>query len=139
VRILIATDGSPSAAEAVDYGLELAAEQQADVSFLHVLLGGSEAVEHRDSTSAADRDADDPLLRRARALAATRGVSASVTAVIGDPVSAIGHVAEAIDADLIVVGSRGLTAAAGSVSRGVLRVAGRPVVAVRGVHVGTSG
>src|SRR5688500_16628520 len=36
-NIVIATDGSPSAAEAVAVGLELAQEQGADVTFVHVL------------------------------------------------------------------------------------------------------
>ena len=35
-RVLIATDGSPSAQEAVDFGLELAAEQDAVVTFVLV-------------------------------------------------------------------------------------------------------
>ena len=35
-QILIATDGSPSAQEAVEVGLELAKEQGADVTFVHV-------------------------------------------------------------------------------------------------------
>ena len=36
-KILIATDGSPSAQEAVDVGIEMAVEQEADLVFLHVL------------------------------------------------------------------------------------------------------
>ena len=36
-RILIATDGSPSADEAVDFGLELAADQGATVTFVDVV------------------------------------------------------------------------------------------------------
>ena len=36
-QIVIATDGSPSAREAVDVGLELAKDQGADVTFVHVL------------------------------------------------------------------------------------------------------
>lgn len=35
-QIVIATDGSPSAQDAVDVGLELAKEQGADVTFVHV-------------------------------------------------------------------------------------------------------
>ena len=35
-QIVIATDGSPSATEAVEVGLELAREQGADVTFVHV-------------------------------------------------------------------------------------------------------
>ena len=35
-KILIATDGSTSSAEAVEFGVELAAEQKAKVVFVHV-------------------------------------------------------------------------------------------------------
>ena len=34
--IVIATDGSPSAHEAVEFGLDLAAEQKADAVLVHV-------------------------------------------------------------------------------------------------------
>src|SRR5438132_11069200 len=36
-EILIPTDGSPSADEAVEFGVELAAEQHARVTFMHVM------------------------------------------------------------------------------------------------------
>ena len=35
-KILIATDGSASSVEAIDFALELAAEESADVIFVHV-------------------------------------------------------------------------------------------------------
>src|ERR671936_2932778 len=56
-KILIATDGSASAREAVEFGLELAEEHAADVTFLHVVpvldrsfadgIGVPAAVPHR--------------------------------------------------------------------------------------------
>jgi nucleotide-binding universal stress UspA family protein len=59
----------------------------------------------------------------------------------GSPADEIVAYARSIDADLIVVGSRGRGAVAGallgSVSRGVLRQARRPVLVVRGVEVPT--
>ena len=45
-QILIATDGSPSAQEAVDVGLELAKEQGADVTFVHVTPCGGGSRRH---------------------------------------------------------------------------------------------
>ena len=134
MRILIATDGSPSAAEAVEYGLELAVELRAEISFLHVLPEqGSPEVRRAFN---AEVPAADDLLGQACALAAERGVCASTTTVSGDPGVVIGDVAEAIRADLIVLGSRGPNAADDSVSQEVLRAARRPVVSVRGVHCG---
>ena len=38
-KILIATDGSPSSAEAVEFGVELAEEHEAAVIFVHVAPG----------------------------------------------------------------------------------------------------
>ena len=56
-KILVATDGSPSSREAVEFGLELAEEHAADVTFLHVVpvldrsfadgIGVPAAVPHR--------------------------------------------------------------------------------------------
>ena len=72
-RILIATDGSPSAQEAVDFGLELAADQGAAVTFVHVVpvldvvpmsgFGMTGAVEHELT------EEDTGLLEQARAAA----------------------------------------------------------------------
>ena len=36
-RILVATDGSPSAMEAVAFGVELAAEHASELMFVHVV------------------------------------------------------------------------------------------------------
>ena len=55
-QILIATDGSPSAHDAIDVGLELAKEQGADVTFVHVAdpdqwtggRGGTVAIAHTE-------------------------------------------------------------------------------------------
>jgi nucleotide-binding universal stress UspA family protein len=63
-------------------------------------------------------------------------VKAHTRLLRGEPVDEIVAFADVIDADLIVVGSRGYGAFAsallGSVSRGILREARRPVLVVRG-------
>jgi len=144
-KILIATDGSASAQEAVELGLELAAEQGAEPVFIHVApaldalpvpgfgIGGPAAMPHELSED------DRAPLDRATELAAEKGLEAKTELVVGNPVHAIVNYADAIDADLIVVGSRGHGAIAsallGSVSRGVLHEAKRPVMVVRGSHV----
>ncbi len=78
-------------------------------------------------------------LEDALALAAERDVDAKAELLAGLPVDEIVACADSLDADLIVIGSRGrgafATALLGSISRGVLHEARRPVLVVRGAHV----
>ena len=140
-RVLIAIDGSASAQEAVDFGLELAAEQNAFATFVLVVpaldvvpVGGfglMGATVHRTT------EAELEPLERARRHAEEAGVAAHTRLLRGEPADEIVAFADVIDADLIVVGSRGhgafTSALLGSVSRGVLREARRPVLVVRGL------
>lgn len=138
-RILIATDGSPAAAEAVEVGLELASEQGADVTFVHVappdeFVGGrvgTHAVKHR-----VEIDESETALKDAADAAEQAGLSYALERIAGPTVETIVTLADSKDVDLIVVGSRGrgaVTAALlGSVSHGVLQHAKRPVLIVRG-------
>jgi nucleotide-binding universal stress UspA family protein len=138
-RILIATDGSASAQEAVDLGLELAREQHAAVTLVLAIPAvdvvpaggfGLTAVTSHDVTS----EETEPL-DRALELAEAAGVRAQTQLLRGDAVDEIVAYADTIDAELIVVGSRGhgtlASALLGSVSRGILHEARRPVLVVR--------
>jgi nucleotide-binding universal stress UspA family protein len=141
--ILIATDGSPSAREAVEFGLELAAEQGSTVTFVTVApsvdvvpMGGFGAV---GSVPHELSDNEELPLDEAHELAEQASVTAHQRLLQGDPADEIVAYADTLDADLIVVGSRGHGALAsallGSVSRGVLHEARRPVLVVRGTPV----
>jgi len=143
-RILIATDFSESAHEALEFGLDLAAEQDATAFIVHVApavdvmpyanLGYvGPAVPHEFSVD--DRES----LQEVAELAAEKDVEFEMVLRKGKPADEIVTYADTIDADLIVVGSRGHGAIAnaliGSVSRGVLHESRRPVLIVRGAHV----
>jgi nucleotide-binding universal stress UspA family protein len=141
--ILIATDGSDAARSAVEFGLELAAEQHLRPVFVHVapaidLLGSSgfgvTAAQPHELTGS-----DWSALEEARGLAETRGLETEIKMLRGETVDEIVAYADTIDVELIVVGSRGhgsfASAVLGSVSRGVLHEARRPVLVVRGTSV----
>lgn len=138
-RILVATDGSPSAAEAVRFGVELATEHAAELIFVHVVptvdvvpaaaFGMCTAFPHEPS------DEDRAMLEDAAAVAAEHGVVPTTALLRGETVAAIAAFADSHEVDLIVVGTRGRGAIAGtllgSVSLGILREAKRPVLVVR--------
>jgi nucleotide-binding universal stress UspA family protein len=142
-KILIATDGSPASAQAVEFGLALVAEHDAEATFVHVVpavdvvatsglaFGGGATLPHRLT------DVDRAPLDDAVALAAEHGVEARAKLLEGDTVDEIVAYADSLDVDLIVIGSRGHGALAGallgSVSRGVLHESKRPVLVVRGL------
>lgn len=139
-KILIATDGSAPATEALELGLDLAADEGATAIVVYVLpLVDSAIVSGFGAASGAvvHEIADDEraVLTEAVGLAETRGVDVEAGFLRGAAVGAIVTHAEARDVDLIVVGSRGhgvLTSALlGSVSRGVLRQTSKPVLIVR--------
>ena len=142
-KILIATDGSAAALHAVELGLELAEEQHAQPTFVHVALAadvlpvtgfamaGPVSVPHELD------EADRSSLDEAVLLAEERGIDAQTKLLAGDPAHQIVAYADEIDADLIVVGSRGLgkigSALLGSVSHKLLHESRRPVMVAREV------
>jgi nucleotide-binding universal stress UspA family protein len=146
-QIVIATDGSPSALEAVDIGLELAQEQGADVTFVHVTppdtyrvarLGPGHPMPHDMPI-----DESETALAAAEEAAKEAGVAYALERISGEAVDTIVALAERKNADLIVVGSRGLgpvkATLLGSVSRGVLNDARRPVLIVKAERVLATG
>ena len=141
--ILIATDGSVEAREAVDYGLALAAGEGARVVLLQIIPPVDWTKLDR---GAVIRPIPEEIERRrgialdeGAALAAEHGVPVIFEVIAGDPAEEIVSYADAHDVDLIVVGSRGrgsiASALLGSVSQAVLHAARRPVLVVRGSTV----
>ena len=145
-KILIAVDGSPSSLEALEFGLDLAAEEEAEALVAHVVpaidtvpaagFGMSHgAIVHELS------DEDRAPLDVAVELAAERGLAVTTKLLRGSTTRELTAYADRQDVDLIVIGSRGhgalTTALLGSVSLGVLRHTTRPVLIVRG-HAATA-
>jgi nucleotide-binding universal stress UspA family protein len=141
-HILIAADGSDAAREAVSVGLEIASEQGARATFVHVYPapeamamtpGYTEfpVVPYPIETPPAEQD---PVLAECAAKAKERGVEADLQLTTGDAVWEIVAAADEVDADLIAIGSRGLGTVTGtllgSVSHAVIRHTRRPVLVV---------
>jgi nucleotide-binding universal stress UspA family protein len=142
--ILLATDGSPSAAEAERDAIQLA--QVLEVTLLAVSVphmavppvgyssyGYSNII---SELSEAEHHRIEKLLASVTESAEAAGVRCLTFAVDGLPVDEIGRVASERDAQLIVVGSHGWGAArrllSGSVSTGLVHTAPCPVLVVRG-------
>jgi nucleotide-binding universal stress UspA family protein len=145
-KILIATDGSPPSIEALEFGLDLAAEEEAEALVVHVVPAidsvpaGGFGMSHGAIVHEVTEDDRAPL-DAAVEIAAQRGLAVTTELLRGSTVRELVAYADAEDVDLIVIGSRGhgalTTALLGSVSLGVLRHTARPVLIVRG-HAATT-
>jgi nucleotide-binding universal stress UspA family protein len=136
-QLIVATDGSPGAREALDAGLTIAHESGAAVTLAYV--------RHNPLPILGDpfyqRSLSQELLRAravladAAALAAKLGVDAETEVLDGDPARSVLDLARTRNADLIVVGSRGRGMVAGallgSVSSSIVQDADRPVLVVK--------
>lgn len=147
-HILVAVDGSEHAAKAVDLAADLAARYDAELTVLNVMVdaGASTippeleqyaALEHVFVT---ERDLLENAARAVVETAANRVAEKGLTrpgtkVVVGRPAPRIVEVAEETEADLIVLGSRGLGALEsmllGSTSHKVAHLAPCTVVAVK--------
>jgi nucleotide-binding universal stress UspA family protein len=129
-RILVAVDGSQNASEAAEYALGLARSTGAELSFLHVVE------DVRPGEEAEILPGEVAALVELQGLAREAGIEPSLEVAVGETAAeitdAILGIAAGADADLIVVGSRGLgpmkQAVLGSVSHGVVTHAEIPVL-----------
>lgn len=137
---VVATDGSPLAKDALRYALDLAAKLDAVVHVIRVapesewaaFPGPLPPVRVPHSLDEADRRPLDDATEIARAWP----VPVRTALLSGNTVDEIVAYADSVDADLVILGSRGHGAISGSVlgsvSLGVLHEAMRPVLVVRG-------
>jgi nucleotide-binding universal stress UspA family protein len=116
--VVVGADDSSTAREAVNVAADVA---QAGGGKLHIVTAydpKSVRVEQlpEELRYAVGEHPADVLLRRLSDLVRERGLEPIVHAAAGDPVDAIVRIAEQVDADLIVVGNKGM--------KGVRRVLG---------------
>jgi len=143
-RIVVGTDGSETAAEAVRRAIDLARVAGASLTIVSAYEPVSERrVKSEQQDAPADvqheigpREDVNLMLEAAAAQARKEGVEdVRIYPVEDDPADAILNVAEEIDADLIVVGNKGMTGARrfllGSVPNNVSHHAPCSVIIVR--------
>lgn len=142
-RIVVAMDGSKDAWAGVEYLLKLPLPEPADITVVSVVPPlPIDAIEPPLTLASFLEQLRTPLLKKARAVAkqaAERiqkaGFEAKIAVVHGHPSHEIVKVAEAERADLVVVGSRGLTGTSrfllGSVSDGIIKYAPCAVLVFR--------
>lgn len=135
--IMIATDGSESAADALDVAIELASETGATLDVLSVRppviagrAGAGPPMLEVEEPGGAER-----IAAAAATHAAAAGVDAAAHSAHGDVVDSICEASSAVGADLLIVGSRGhgpvSGALLGSVSHALIGRSPIPVTVVR--------
>jgi nucleotide-binding universal stress UspA family protein len=142
-RIVVGTDGSETAGEAVRQAVDLAKMAGAQLSIVSAYAPLSERqVKEEQAAAPADvqyeigpRENVNLVLNAAAAAAKAEGIEVQTHPVEGDPAEAILKVAEETKADLIVVGNKGMTGARrfllGSVPNKVSHHAPSSVIIVR--------
>ncbi|MDO8343954.1 MAG: universal stress protein [Cellvibrio sp.] len=144
-RILVAVDGSQTADQALKEAIKLAKELQAQLRIVHAvdIANMYLSVDFIDTSeiSAAMIKSGQEILHKAKAVAKGAGIPVETRLI---EINTLGHSipeviaedAEAWPADLVVIcthGRRGLSHLfLGSVAEGVVRVATKPVLLVRG-------
>lgn len=142
-RIVVGTDGSDTAEEAVRQAIDLAKLTGATLSVVSAfqpvpkrrIQGEQEGAPADIANQIGPREDVNLILDAAAAKARAEGVDVQTHPVQADPAEAILNVAEEIKADLIVVGNKGMTGARryllGSVPNNVSHHAPCSVIIVR--------
>jgi nucleotide-binding universal stress UspA family protein len=142
-RIVVGTDGSDTAGEAVRQAIDLAKVTGATLGIVSAfqpvpkrrIQGEQEGAPPDIQHEIGPREDVNLVLDAAAAQARAAGVDVTTHPVEGDPADAILNVAEEIKADLIVVGNKGMTGARryflGSVPNNVSHHAPCSVIIVR--------
>jgi nucleotide-binding universal stress UspA family protein len=114
--VAVGTDGSDTAAKAVEFALELAERYEAKIVFLSAYRPVSEDRLKREARDAPEdvqwqiNPAEDvePTLRDAKETADERGLDSTCEAKEGDPSKVLVDLADKHDADVLVIGNKGM-------------------------------
>ena len=134
-HIMIAVDGSSESLQAVREALKLIARGlRTEIALVNVQEPAS-LLELADAIAAAAVQAGENLMSEAAALLDAEGVGYSMEVVLGEPGSMLLEMAEDLNADMVIMGARGMgalkSAIVGSVSKTVITHCRRPVLVVR--------
>lgn len=115
--VAVGTDGSDTAAKAVEFAIDLAARYEAKIVFISAYKAASDSSRERESrdapedvqwTFSASEDVD-PALSEAKDAAKERGLDASSEASEGEPSKVLVDLAEKHSADVLVIGNKGMS------------------------------
>jgi nucleotide-binding universal stress UspA family protein len=139
-NVLIAVDGSESSKRALEYARDLLSHKESVVTLYHVIpehiMYGRAAVPLEVYDMPTERAASTKLLEESAGQLRAGGVGPTIEKhiAVGDPADLILTTAATMDADLIIMGSRGLNVASrfliGSTSTKVTTHAQCPVLVV---------
>jgi nucleotide-binding universal stress UspA family protein len=114
--VAVGTDGSGTADKAVDFAIDLAARYEAKIVFISAYVPVNETRLKREAREAPDEvqwtinpaEDVDATLRECEELADERGLKWSSEAAQGDPADVLVGLADKHDADVLVIGNRGM-------------------------------
>ena len=114
--VAVGTDGSGTADKAVEFALELASRYEARIVFISAYVPGRESRLKREARDAPDdtewamnpAEEVDATLRECEQLAEERGLRWASEAAQGDPAEVLVRLADSHDADVLVIGNRGM-------------------------------
>lgn len=135
-RVLIAVDDSPASDSAVEQGLALAAGEGASVVFAHVIsIAGDQFVPHPAKPERVPEAVEQSAVLGAAAVKARAvGVPYTVELLVGHIPTQLALLADELDVDLVVVGSRHLSGLKrfflGSTSRSLIGESARPLLII---------
>jgi nucleotide-binding universal stress UspA family protein len=137
--VVVGTDGSSRAEKAVDEAIDLARSENARLHLVAAFSANERHWEQIQSSAMTSRvglgEVAEQVLARTAKRAEEQGVQVEYSAVEGDPAEVLLEVADRQNADLIVVGNKGMTGARrfflGSVPNKVIHHAPCGVMVVR--------